>query len=231
MKKQQLKLVVALAMALVLGSYAQAGSFNFDAPDSIYNSDGSLLDVGTSAYVGHFGTRNADQVAALFSGASSAGQVGSVLGSYFTSIHSPVQSTAAGLLNYNVEVADSLGNNRYMYAVLARPVGELFELGIFAAYDFTYDEASGLFDKASQISFDNSWPYLNFFTLTQSFDPSDAGFSGAAPVEGLGSVTGGGYFALSGVTTTAVPEPSSASLMLVGTVALFALRRLRNKNV
>ena len=229
MKKQQLKLVVALAMALVLGSYAQAGSFNFDAPDSIYTFEGSLLDVGTSAYVGHFGTRNADQVAALFSGASTAGQVGSVLGNYFTSIHSPVQSTAAGLLNYDVEVADSLGSNRYMYAVLARPVGGVFELGIFAAYDFTYDEEEEVFNKATQISFDNSWPYVNFFTLTQSFNPDDAGFSGAAPVEGFGSVAGG-HFVLSSVTTTAIPEPSSASLMLVGTVALFALRRLRNKN-
>lgn len=227
MKKQQLKLVVALAMALVLGSYAQAGSFNFDAPGEIYNSDWSLLDVGTSAYVGHFGTRNADEVAALFSGASTAGQVGSVLGSYFTSIHSPVQSTAAGLLNYNVEVADSLGNNRYMYAVLARPVGEVFQLGIFAAYDFTYD--GEVFNKATQISFDNSWPYVNFFTLTQSFNPDDAGFSGAAPVGDFGYVSGGN-FALSEVTTAGIPEPSSASLMLVGTVALFALRRLRNKN-
>ena len=229
MKKQQLKLAVALAMALVLGSYAQAGSFNFDAPGEIYNSDWSLLDVGTSAYVGHFGTRNADQVAALFSEASTPGQVGSLLGSYFTSIHSPVQSTAAGLLNYNVEVADSLGNNRYMYAVLARPVGEVFELGIFAAYDFTYDEAEG-FNKSTQISFDNDWPNLNFFTLTQSFNPDDAGFSGAAPVGDFGYVSGGN-FALSELTTTSVPEPSSASLMLIGTVALFALRRMRNKNV
>jgi len=228
MKKQQLKLVVALAMALVLGSNAQAGSFNFDAPGQIYNSDWSLLDVGTSAYVGHFGTRNADQVAALFSEASTAGQVGSLLGSYFTSIHSPVQSTAAGLLNYNVEVADSLGNNRYMYAVLARPVGEVFELGIFAAYDFTYDD--GVFNKATQISFDSGFPYLNFFTLTQSFNPDDAGFSGAAPVGDFGYVSGGN-FALSELNTTSVPEPSSASLMLAGTVALFALRRLRNKNV
>ena len=227
MKKQQLKLVVALAMALVLGSYSQAGSFNFDATDTIKNSDGSLLDVGTSAFVGHFGSRNAADVAALFSGASTAGQVGSVLGSYFTSIHSPVLSTTAGLLSYGVEVADSLGNNRYMYAVLARPVGELFELGIFAAYDFTYDGTA--FNKATQITFDNGWPYLNFFTLTQSFNPDDAGFSGAAPVEGFGSVAGG-HFVLSSVTTTAIPEPSSASLMLVGTVALFALRRLRNKN-
>ena len=118
-----------------------------------------------------------------------------------------------------------------MYAVLARPVGGVFELGIFAAYDFTYDEVEEVFNKATQISFDNSWPYLNFFTLTQSFDPNDAGFSGAAPVEGFGSVNGSGIFSLSDVTTTAVPEPSSASLMLVGTVALFALRRLRNKNL
>jgi len=230
MKKQQLKLVVALAMALVLGSNAHAGSFNFDAPGQIYNSDGSLLDVGTSAYVGHFGSRNADQVAALFSEASTAGQVGSVLSSYFTSIHSPVQSTSAGLLNYGIEVADSLGNNRNMYAVLARPVGEVFELGIFAAYDFAYDGATSVFNKATQISFDSGFPFLNFFTLTQSFDPSDSGFSGAAPVEGFGSVAGG-QFTLSSVTTTSIPEPSSASLMLAGTVALFALRRLRNKNV
>jgi len=229
MKKQQLKLVVALAMALVLGSNAQAGSLNFDAPGEIYNSDWTLLDVGTSAYVGHFGTRTADQVAALFSEASTAGQVGSVLGNYFKPIHSPVQSTAAGLLNYNVEVADSLGSNRYIYAVLARPVGEVFELGIFAAYNFTYSEVEG-FNKSTQISFDNDWPYLNFFTLTQSFDPDDAGFSGAAPVGSFGYVSGGN-FALSELTTTSVPEPSSASLMLVGTVALFVLRRMRNKNV
>jgi hypothetical protein len=71
---------------------------------------------------------------------------------------------------------------------------------------------------------------VNFFTLTQSFNPDDAGFSGAAPVAGFGSASGGSL-SISSATSTVVPEPSSASLMLVGAVALFGLRRLRNKNV
>jgi hypothetical protein len=228
MKKQQLKSVVALAMTLVLGSNAQAGTFNFDSPDTIKKSDGSLLDIGTYATVGHFGDRSASQVAALFAGATTASQVGSVLSANYFAIHAPVQSSSAGLLSYDVEVANNLGSNRNIYAVLARPIGGIYEIGIFAAYDFSYDPSTG-FSPDTQIQFDNTFPYVNFFTLTQSFNPDDAGFSGAAPVAGFGSASGGSL-SISSATSTVVPEPSSVSLMLFGATALVALRRLR-KNI
>ena len=133
------------------------------------------------------------------------------------------------MLSYNEEVADNLGSNRNIYAVLARPLGGIYEIGIFAAYDFSYDPITG-FSPSTQIQFDNGFPYLNFFTLTQSFDPGDAGFSGAAPVAGFGGVSGGS-FSISSVTSTVVPEPSSASLMLLGAAGILALRRLRKSNV
>jgi hypothetical protein len=228
MKNQIVTAVLTVAMGFVLAVPAQSGELYFDSTDPIKNSDGSLLDVGTYVTVGHFGTRSASQVAALFSGATTASQVGSVLSDYYFAIHAPVQSTAAGLLSYNEEVADNLGSNRNIYAVLARPLGGIYEIGIFAAYDFTYGE--GEFSPATQIQFDNGFPYLNFFTLTQSFDPGDAGFSGAAPVAGFGGVSGGS-FSISSVTSTVVPEPSSASLMLLGAAGVLALRRLRKSNV
>lgn len=221
-------MLLAMMTGLSLACAAQAGSFNFDATDPIKNSDGSLLDVGTYATVGHFGTRDASQVSALFAGAVSAADVGTVLSNHYFAIHAPVQTTGPGLLSYNEEVEDNLGTNRNMYAVLARPVGGIYEIGIFAAYDFTFDGSS--FSPASQIQFDNGFPFLNFFTLTQSFDPADGGFSGAAPIVGFGSVSGGS-FGLSSVTSTVVPEPSSASLMLLGAAGILALRRLRKNNV
>ena len=229
MKNQIVTAVLTVAMGFVLAVPAQSGELYFDSTDPIKNSDGSLLDVGTYVTVGHFGTRSASQVAALFSGATTASQVGSVLSDYYFAIHAPVRSTAAGLLSYNEEVADNLGSNRNIYAVLARPLGGIYEIGIFAAYDFSYDPSTG-FSPSTQIQFDNGFPYLNFFTLTQSFDPGDAGFSGAAPVAGFGGVSGGS-FSISSVTSTVVPEPSSASLMLLGAAGVLALRRLRKSNV
>ena len=227
MKTQTLKMVRTMLSGLFLACAAQAGSLNFDSTDPIKNSDGTLLDIGTYATVGHFGNRSASQVAALFSGATTASEVGTILSNNYFAIHAPVQSTAAGLLSYNEEVADNLGSNRNIYAILARPTGGIYEIGIFAAYDFTY--GGGEFSPATQIQFDNDFPYLNFFTLTQSFSLDDAGFSGAAPVAGFGSVNGGS-FSLSSVTSTVVPEPTSASLLLLGAAGVLALRRLRKSN-
>jgi hypothetical protein len=228
MNKKTIKMLLAMMTSLALGCAARAGTLNFDSVDPIKNYDGSLLDIGTYATVGHFGSRNASEVAALFSGKTSSADVGSVLSNHYFAIHAPVQTTDAGLLSYSEDVNDSLGSNRNIYAVLARPVGGIYEIGIFAAYDFSY--TGGSFAPSTQIQFDNSWPYLNFFTLTNVFDPGDAGFSGAAPVDGFGS-SSPGSFSLSNVTSTVVPEPSSASLMLLGAAGVLALRRLRKNNV
>jgi hypothetical protein len=228
MNKKTIKMLLAMMTSLALGCAARAGTLNFDSVDPIRNSDGSLLDIGTYATVGHFGNRDASQVAALFTGATTAGDVGTVLNTHYFAIHAPVQTTDAGLLSYSEDVNDILGSNRNIYAVLARPVGGIYEIGIFAAYDFSY--TGGSFAPSTQIQFDNSWPYLNFFTLTNVFDLQDAGFSGAAPVAGFGS-SSPGSFSLSNVTSTVVPEPSSASLMLLGAAGVLALRRLRKNNV
>ena len=109
MKTQTLKMVRTMLSGLFLACAAQAGSLNFDSTDPIKNSDGTLLDIGTYATVGHFGNRSASQVAALFSGATTASEVGTILSNNYFAIHAPVQSTAAGLLSYNEEVADNLG--------------------------------------------------------------------------------------------------------------------------
>jgi hypothetical protein len=226
MKNQNLKVVLTVLTGLFFGGLAHAGELIFDSTVQLKNPDGTLLDIGTYATVGHFGSRSASQVADLFASATTAEERGAVLTANYFAIHAPVQSTAAGLLSYNAEVADNLGNNRNIYAVLARPFEGVYQLGIFAAYDFTYDGTS--FSPSTQIQFDNSFPYLNFFTLTNVFDPEDAGFSGAAPVPGFGS---NGSFIISSQTSTVVPEPSSASLMLLGAAGMLALRRLRKNNV
>jgi hypothetical protein len=233
MNKKTIKMLLAMMTSLALGCAARAGTLNFDSVDPIKNYDGSLLEIGTYATVGHFGNRDASAVAALFSGKTSSADVGSVLSNHYFAIHAPVQTTHAGLLSYSEDVNDNLGSSRNMYAVLAKPVGGIYEIGIFAAYDFLYVSDGydgGAFVPDTQIKFDNSWPYLNFFTLTNVFDLQDAGFSGATPVAGFGS-SSPGSFSLSNVTSTVVPEPSSASLMLLGAAGVLALRRLRKNNV
>jgi hypothetical protein len=119
-----------------------------------------------------------------------------------------------------------------MYSVIAKQLGaDLFEIGIFGAYDFTRAGTPGLYtyNRGSQINFSKLNDELGVETIRFRQAVGSAGGIGADEVTGFGTATATG-FQLSSIQSTSVPEPSSVSLMLFGATALVALRRLR-KNV
>jgi hypothetical protein len=230
--------VAALALSLVIPS-AQAQTIEavaspfYNAP--FRDSNGSLL-TGAYVTVGSFGNRTADQVAALFSGATTASAVGSLLTSNYTSLLTPVAVNSSTFSIYNSDgyaPANLLDfNDTPIYSVIAKQLGaDLFEIGIFGAYDFTRTGSAGSYsyNRGSQINFTNLNNELGIDTIRFRQAVPSAGGAGADEVTGFGTATATG-FQLSTVQSTAVPEPTSFSLMLFGATALVALRRLR-KNV
>jgi len=230
--------VAALALSLVIPS-AQAQTIEavaspfYNAP--FRDSSGSLL---TSAYVtvGSFGNRTADQVAALFSGANTASAVGALLTSNYTSLLTPVAVNSSTFSIYNNDGYAPTNlldfNDTPIYSVIAKQLGaDLFEIGIFGAYNFTRTGSAGSYsyNRGSQINFTNLDNELGIDTIRFRQAVPSAGGAGADEVTGFGTATATG-FQLGSVQSTAVPEPSSASLLILGATAWVALRRLR-KNV
>jgi PEP-CTERM motif len=230
--------VAPLALSLVLPS-AQAQTIEATASPS-YNapfkdSSGSLLS-GAYVTVGSFGNRTAGDVAALFSGATTASQVGSILTANYTSLLTPVAVNASTFSIYNSDgyAPDNIVdfNNTPIYSVIAKQLGaDLFEIGIFGSYGFTRTGSAGSYsyNRGSQINFANLDNELGVDTIRFRQAVPSAGGAGADAVAGFGSATATG-FQLGSVVSTQVPEPTSLSLMLFGATALVALRRLR-KNV
>ena len=95
--------VAPLALWLVMPSVqaqtieAVASPF-YNAP--FRDSSGSLLS-GAYVTVGSFGNRTATDVVALFTGATTASQVGAVLTSYYTSLLTPVAVNSSTFSIYN----------------------------------------------------------------------------------------------------------------------------------
>jgi hypothetical protein len=198
------------------------------------DSRGSLL-TGAYVTVGSFGSKTADQVASLFSGATTASAVGSILRSNYTSLLTPVAVNSSTFSIFNSDgyaPANLLDfNNTPMYSVIAKQLGaDLFEIGIFGAYDFTRTGVSGNYSytRGNQINFAGLGNELGIDKIYFR-QASNGTVQGADEVSGFGTATATG-FQLSSVQSTAVPEPTSFSLMLFGATALVALRRLR-KNV
>jgi hypothetical protein len=230
--------VAALAISLIIPS-AQAQTVEaiaspfYNAP--FRDSSGSLL-TGAYVTVGSFGNRTADQVAALFSGATTASAVGSLLTSNYTSLLTPVavNSSTFSIRNSDGYAPENLldFNDTPIYSVIAKQLGaDLFEIGIFGAYDFTRTGSAGSYsyNRGSQINFANLNNELGIDTIRFRQAVPSAGGAGADEVTGFGTATATG-FQLSSVQSTSVPEPTSMSLMIFGATALVALRRLR-KNV
>jgi hypothetical protein len=123
-------------------------------------------------------------------------------------------------------------NDTPIYSVIAKQLGaDLFEIGIFGAYNFTRTGSAGSYsyNRGSQINFTNLNNELGIDTIRFRQAVPSAGGAGADEVTGFGTATATG-FQLGSVQSTAVPEPSSASLLMLGATAWVALRRLR-KNV
>jgi hypothetical protein len=184
--------------------------------------------------MGSFGSRTASEVASLFASASTPLEVGNILKANYTSLLTPVaiNSSTFYAINDDGYAPDNIAdfNNKPMYSVIAKQLGaDLFEIGIFAAYDFTRIGASApyTYNRGDQIDFTKLNDELGVETIRFRQDVRSAAGIGADAVTGFGTATATG-FQLSSIQSTSVPEPSSVSLMLFGATALVALRRLRN---
>ena len=223
-----------LAMPSAQAQTVQAVASNlYNAP--FRDSSGSLL-TGAYVTVGSFGNLDASDVVALFVGATTAQQVGDRLKSNFTSLLTPVAVNSSTFSIYNSDgyapnnIVDF--NNTPIYSVIAKQMGaDLFEIGIFGAYNFTRSGSVGnySYNRGSQINFANLDSELGVDVIRFRQAVPSAGGAGADAVTGFGTATATG-FQLSSVQSTAVPEPSSMALMIFGATALVALRRLRKNN-
>jgi hypothetical protein len=227
--------IAPLALSLILPS-AQAQTIEaiaspfYNAP--FKDSSGSLLS-GAYVTVGSFGSRSASDVAALFVGATTASAVGSILTANYTSLLTPVavNSSTFSISNTDGYAPENIAdfNNSPIYSVIAKQLGaDLFEIGIFASYNFTRTGSAGSYsyNRGSQIDFANLNNDLGVETIRFRQAVPSGGGAGADAVTGFGTATATG-FKLSSVQSTSVPEPTSMSLMLFGATALVALRRLR----
>jgi hypothetical protein len=175
-------------------------------------------------------------VNALFSTASDSAAFGTILRANYTAAFLNTtsllgQASGDNSTNYlapgtgftDAGIIDGFTTNDNIYAVFAQATGSGdYRIGIFAAASYNAQGVAG-----SQVKFQLGDLSTNIMNLT-----TDAAGSQGAIAVGTGSLGGrseNGFY-LGTATSTAVPEPSSMSLMLFGATALVALRRLR-KNV
>lgn len=228
-------LVKTIALLTVLSAPAFSQSFTVDNNQTnFYMGDNTtLLKANTEYYLGSFGSLTSTQINALF-GADSAVNYSNLF-SNFSVIGSarntsaggfgfgfmPVADPETGYLGYNGNVAPSLLNNSPMQVVVLGSVngenspGNLLQIGVYEAYDFA---------AATAIKFETS---DSFDVNNYTFATQTQGSAGAKAIVGSGGPLGTTTYSLSTLT---VPEPSSASLMLLGAAGLMVLRRL-NKSV
>jgi hypothetical protein len=232
-KAAPLALLMALPAAQAQTIEAIASPF-YNAP--FRDSSGSLL-TGAYVTVGSFGNRTASDVVSLFVGATTASQVGDVLKANYTSLLTPVAVNSSTFSIYNSDgyAPDNIVdfNNTPIYSVIAKQMGaDLFEIGIFGSYNFTRSGSAGnySYNRGSQFNFANLDNELGVDTIRFRQAVPAAGGAGADALDGFGTASSTG-FQLSSVTSTVVPEPSSASLLILGSAGILVLRRLRKNNV
>ena len=225
-------LVKTIALLTVLSASAFSQSFTVDNNQTNFymGNDETLLKANTEYYLGSFGSLNSTQINALF-GADSAVNYSNLF-SNFSVIGSarntsaggfgfgfmPIADPENGYLGYNGNKAPGLLDGRPMQVVVLGSVnglnspGNLLQIGIYEAYNFT---------AATAVNFETADPFdVNNFT----FSTVAQGATGANAIVGSGGPAGQTTFSLSTLT---VPEPSSASLMLLGAAGLMVLRRLK----
>lgn len=233
---KQLAIYTSLLVAVFCHtSAAQTANVNNNV-ESFYMGNGStLLNSNAEYYLGTFGALSDSDIAALFGADSSANYSAlftnfSVLGSIRNPDSGGVGFSFAPSANefsvaFNGNRQPSFFDGKAMQVVVLGPVngqnspGNLLEIGIYNAYNF---------DINSRVN----------FATADAFDINDFAFAGRDTVAndtvkvGARAVLGTGgdagtSFALS---TTTVPEPSSATLMVLGVAGLLATRRFR-KNI
>ena len=238
-----IKLAIALLGLISLSGSLQAQTVNLiNNNQSFYMGDGTtLLGPNTEFFIGTFDGKTTSQIASLITVGNNNTQNYnnifnnfSILGSYRTQVSEfgvifgpeSGETEMGPVYGFNGTQPASFFNNKAMQVVVLSPLdgqyrsGNLMEIGIYEAYDFA--AAAAVNFLTADVSDVNSFSFA-----TYDFVASDPAKIGANAIVGNGGPTGTSSFSLS---TFAVPEPSSASLLMLGATAWVALRRLR-KNV
>ena len=203
----------------------------------------TLLTPNTEFYIGTFDGQTTSQIQGLIGSNNTTNYNNifnnfSILGSYRTQVSEfgvvfgpqSGETEMGPVFGFNGTQPASFFNNKAMQVVVLSPLdgqyrsGNLMQIGIYEAYDFA--AAAGAGAAVNFITLENS-DVNSFSFATYDFVASDPAKIGANAIVGTGGPTGTTSFRLS---TFAVPEPSSASLLMLGATAWVALRRLR-KNV
>jgi hypothetical protein len=239
--KNNIKIALALLGIVSLSGSLQAQTVNLiNNMQSFYMGNGStLLGPNTEFYIGTFNGQTTSQIQGLIGSDNTTNYNNifnnfSILGSYRTQVSEfgisfgteAGETETGSVIGFNGTQPASFFNNKAMQVVVLSPLdgqyrsGNLMQIGIYEAYDFGAVAAVNFI--TSDISDVNSFAFA-----TSDLVAGDPAQIGANAIVGVGGPTGTSSFSLS---TFAVPEPSSASLLMLGATAWVALRRLR-KNV
>jgi len=239
--KNNIKIALALLGIVSLSGNLQAQTVNLiNNMQSFYMGNGTtLLTPNSEFFIGTFDGKTTSQIQSLITADSTQNYNNifsnfSILGSYRTQtsdfgvVFGPQggETETGTVVGFNGNTPVSFFNNKAMQVVVLSPLdgndtpGNLLQIGIYGAYDF--GAAAAVNFMTSDVSDVNSFAFA-----TSDLVAGDPAQIGANAIVGNGGPAGTSSFVLS---TATVPEPSSASLMLLGASALAALRRLR-KNV
>jgi hypothetical protein len=239
--KNNIKIALALLGLISLSGNLQAQTVNLiNNMQSFYMGNGTtLLGPNTEFYIGTFDGQTTSQIQGLIGSDNTTNYNNifnnfSVLASYrsqvsdFGVVFGPEsgETDTGSVLGFNGTQPASFFNNKAMQVVVLSPLdgqyrsGNLMQIGIYGAYDF--GAAAAVNFLTADVSDVNSFAFA-----TSDLVAADPAQIGAKAIVGTGGPAGTSSFSLS---TFAVPEPSSASLLMLGATAWVALRRLR-KNV
>jgi len=239
--KNNIKIALALLGLISLSGNLQAQTVNLiNNMQSFYMGNGTtLLGPNTEFYIGTFDGQTTSQIQGLIGSDNTTNYNNifnnfSVLASYrsqvsdFGVVFGPEsgETDTGSVFGFNGNQPVSFFNNKAMQVVVLSPLdgqyrsGNLMQIGIYGAYDF--GAAAAVNFLTADVSDVNSFAFG-----TSDLVAGDPAQIGAKAIVGNGGPAGTSSFSLS---TATVPEPSSASLLILGATAWVALRRLR-KNV
>ena len=240
--KNNIKITLALLGLISLSGSLQAQTVNLiNNIQSFYMGNGTtLLGTNTEFFIGTFDGKTTSQIASLITAGNNTQNYNnifnnfSILGSYRTQVSEfgvvfgpeSGETETGSVIGFNGTQSASFFNNKAMQVVVLSPLdgnyssGNLMQIGIYGAYDFGLGAEVNF--STSDVSDVNSFAFA-----TSDMVSGESAQIGATAIVGNGGPTGTSSFSLS---TFAVPEPSSASLLMLGATAWVALRRLR-KNV
>ena len=239
--KNNIKIALALFGLVSLSGNLQAQTVNLiNNMQSFYMGNGTtLLGTNTEFYIGTFDGQTTSQIQGLIGSNNNTNYNNifnnfSVLASYrsqvsdFGVVFGPEsgETETGSVFGFNGNQPVSFFNNKAMQVVVLSPLdgqyrsGNLMQIGIYEAYDF--GAAAAVNFLTADVSDVNSFAFG-----TSDLVAGDPAQIGAKAIVGNGGPAGTSSFSLS---TATVPEPSSASLLILGATAWVALRRLR-KNV